>query len=89
MTKRGSLAGFAAKKDPQPAMGTPATASHAVADADAAAAPDKRRGQTLRLSVEAWRQLKRLAVDQDKPAHDLLVEAVNSLFSKHGLPPIA
>ena len=50
---------------------------------------DKRRGQTLRLSVEAWKQLKRLAVDEERTSHDLLLEAVNRLFQDRGLPPVA
>jgi hypothetical protein len=49
----------------------------------------KRRGQTLRLTPAAWRQLKYMAIDTGKPAHELLVEAVNDLFRKHGKPPIA
>jgi hypothetical protein len=49
----------------------------------------ERRGQTLRLSIEAWRQLKIMAVEEGKPAHDLLVSAVNDFFVKHGKPPIA
>jgi hypothetical protein len=49
----------------------------------------KKRGQTLRLTPAAWRQLKYLAIDTGRPAHDLLVEAVNDLFRKHGKPPIA
>ena len=90
MMKRASLAGFAAKKDPPASVtATEPTSTDAAPAADAAAAPERRRGQTLRLSTEAWRQLKRLAVEEDKPAHDLLVQAVNALFLKHGLPPIA
>ena len=90
MVKRGSLAGFASRKEPA----SPAAVAEALATSEApitghAPSPDRRRGQTLRLSIEAWRQLKRLAVEEDKPAHDLLVEAVNALFTKHNLPPIA
>lgn len=47
------------------------------------------KGQTLRLNREAWRQLRYLATDQDRAAHDLLIEAVNDLFEKYGKPPIA
>lgn len=47
------------------------------------------RGQTLRLNEDAWAQLKYLAIDQRRPAHALLVEAVNELFKKYGKPPIA
>lgn len=49
----------------------------------------QRRGQTLRLTPDAWRQLKVMAAEQDRRAHDLLLEAVNDLFQKHGRPPIA
>lgn len=50
---------------------------------------DTRKGQTLRLSVEAWRQLKIMAAEETRPVHDMLVEAVNDLFRKQGKPPIA
>jgi hypothetical protein len=56
---------------------------------DAAGGDQQRKGQTLRLSVAAWRQLKYLSIDRSKTAHDLLVEAVNDLFVKYGKPPIA
>jgi hypothetical protein len=49
----------------------------------------KRKGQTLRLTEGAWKQLKHLATDLGKPVHDLLIEAVNDLFKKYGKPPIA
>jgi len=49
----------------------------------------EKRGQTLRLAPEAWRQLKLLAVEREVPSHALLIEAVNDLFRKHGKPPIA
>ena len=50
---------------------------------------DTRRGQTLRLNVAAWKALKRLALDEEKVSHALLLEAVNLLFSDRGLPPLA
>lgn len=50
---------------------------------------DDRIGQTLRLPSGAHKQLKHLATDLEKPVHDLLIEAVNDLFSKYGKPPIA
>jgi hypothetical protein len=58
-------------------------------EAAQAAGDRRRKGQTLRLPVAAWRQLKHLSVDCGKPAHALLVEAVNDLFKRHGKPPIA
>ena len=50
---------------------------------------EKRIGQTLRLPKGAHKQLKQLALDLDKPMHDVLIEAVNDLFTKYGKPPIA
>jgi hypothetical protein len=41
------------------------------------------------LNIDAWRQLKRLAIDKDKPVSELQCEAINLLFAKHGLPQIA
>lgn len=54
-----------------------------------AVSDDKRRGQTLRLTVDAWKQLKMLAVNEEKTAHELLLEGVNLLFRDRGLPPVA
>jgi hypothetical protein len=50
---------------------------------------ETRRGQTLRLTVAAWKQLKRLAIDEEKTSHDLLIEALNDLFRSRRLPPTA
>jgi hypothetical protein len=51
-------------------------------------ASDGRRGQTLRLDVENWKRLKKLAVDEETTAHALMIEALNLLFKDRGLPPI-
>ncbi|WP_424140001.1 HNH endonuclease [Roseomonas chloroacetimidivorans] len=47
------------------------------------------RGITLRLPPDAHSRLKRLAAAPKVPVHDLLLEAVNDLFRKNDLPPIA
>jgi hypothetical protein len=60
-----------------------------VASESAPAAPEKPRGQTLRLNIPAWEQLKILSAKERKTAHDLLLEAVNLLFKERGLPPLA
>ena len=52
-------------------------------------APTRRHGQTLRLNTEAWKTLKRLAVEEEKTAHDLIIEAVNMLFIQRRQPPVA
>lgn len=66
---------------------SPAIASSSSAKEDSK--KDDRIGQTLRLPAGAHKQLKHLATDLEKPVHDLLIEAVNDLFSKYGKPPIA
>ena len=38
---------------------------------------------------EVSRQIKKIGLDQDKTMQDLLQEALNDLFSKYDLPPIA
>ena len=38
---------------------------------------------------EVSRQLKKMALDQDKTVQELVREALNDLFHKHDLPPIA
>lgn len=48
----------------------------------------ERRGQTLRLPVDQWRRLKVLAIDEGRTSHDLMLEALNMLFSSKGLPPL-
>ena len=48
-----------------------------------------RRGQTLRLEPEAWRQLKMLAIEQGTTSHDLLIQAVNLMFDHYNRPTIA
>jgi hypothetical protein len=76
---RGSLHGFTKKK---PTVAEPANTT-------VAPKSERIRGQTLRLTEDAWRQLKILSIDKGTPAHDLLIEAVNLLFEKHGKPQIA
>jgi hypothetical protein len=83
MAKRATLTDFAAKKpgsEPE---------AEAAPVASTTAAKDDRKGQTLRLTPAAWRQLKMLAMDRGATSHALLLEAVNDLFRKNDLPPIA
>jgi hypothetical protein len=50
---------------------------------------ERRKGLTLRLNRAAWRQLRQLALDDERSAHDLLIEALNDFFKKRGKPPAA
>ena len=77
MAKRAKLSKFTADK--AKALEAPAKAK----------ADEAIKGQTLRLNMDAWRQLKLMAIDRALPAHDLLIEAVNDYFAKHGKPPLA
>jgi hypothetical protein len=53
------------------------------------AVPKSYKAALTKLNIEAWRQLKRLAIDKDKPVSELQCKAINLLFAKHGLPQIA
>jgi hypothetical protein len=50
---------------------------------------DDRRRVTLRLTEDAWKQLKIMSIEEGCVAHKLLIEAVNDLFTKRGKLPIA
>ena len=52
-------------------------------------ATDQRRGQTLRLDLDSWKVLKKLAVDEETTSHALLIEALNMLLRDRGLPPVS
>jgi len=85
--KRGSLSDFTATKASAAApVQTPASAPPA---APAVEEEEPRKGQTIRLTVDAWRQLKLLAFEQARPMHSLILEALNDFFQKHGRPPLA
>jgi hypothetical protein len=49
----------------------------------------KQRIVAMRLRQDAWKQVKIAAVERGTTAHDLMVEALNDWFTKHGKPPIA
>lgn len=56
------------------------------------AVPPSREGKkpvTGFFSPETSRQIKKLGLDRDKTMQDLLQEALNDLFRKYDLPPIA
>jgi hypothetical protein len=56
------------------------------------AVPPSREGKkpvTGFFTPEISRQIKKLGLDQDKTMQDLLQEALNDLFRKYDLPPIA
>ena len=68
---------------PEPPAQTPAQSSYT---------PPSRvgkRGVVTRLSPEAHRSLKLLAIDLDRPVQSLMVEAVNELFAKYRRPTVA
>ncbi len=72
--ERGKLAGFAAKK---PGAGK-------AAPAPAKADPSVTKAMTIRLNLDAWRQLRLMAFDDGRPAHALLIDALNAYFEKRG-----
>lgn len=74
--QRGKLARFAATKGAE----TPAAGPLPVAPATEAGA---RRGMTLRLDPTTWRRLKLAAIDQGRPAHDIVTEALVAVLNRH------
>ena len=59
--------------------------------ADAGRSPSRRgrKAVTIYLDTAAHRQLRLLAVEQGRSGQDLVVEAINDLFGKHGKARIA
>ena len=54
--------------------------------------PPSRRGKKrleVWVSPEARKQLKLIAVEEDKSQDRVMADALNMLFAKHGIPPIA
>ena len=54
--------------------------------------PPSRRGKKrleVWVSPEARKQLKLIAVEEDKSQDRMMADALNLLFAKHGIPPIA
>jgi hypothetical protein len=49
----------------------------------------KERTVAMRVRQDAWKQVKIAAVERGTTAHDLMTEALNDWFTKHGKPPIA
>jgi hypothetical protein len=73
------------------------TAPSAAAVRDALSSPrypkastrEGKRVVTAYLDPEAFRQLKRIAADEDRQQQDLLLEGINAVFEKRGLSRIA
>jgi hypothetical protein len=92
MSKRGSLSDFAAKK---PAADLPAPVPGDKPDDVAPREKAKRISIAIRLNPQAWRQLHQLTLELGEQRdtrlhqHDLLIEALNDLFTKYRKPPIA
>lgn len=105
MSKRPNLAAALHDAGARPAQGqTPAAALALVESAEAVAvdavpaskavtsrAPSRagQRAVTLYVKPEAHKQLRLLAVDAGSSVQDLMTEALNDLFRKHGRTLIA
>ena len=91
-------AGHAFSRPPQPAKPSldipqvTAAAATARRPAPSSTVPPSRVGKkpvTAFFDPEVSRQIKKIGLDQDKTMQDLLQEAINDLFRKYDLPPIA
>src|SRR5271155_3658327 len=88
-------AGHAFSRPPQaakPTLGELQPAAAPRRPASPTAVPPSRVGKkpvTAFFDPEVSRQIKKIGLDQDKTMQDLLQEALNDLFRKYDLPPIA
>ena|ERR1700722_5009249 len=90
-------AGHSFSRPPQPAKARledlqAATAAVVRRPVPPSPVPPSRVGKkpvTAFFDPEVSRQIKKLGLDQDKTMQDLLQEALNDLFRKYNLPPIA
>ncbi|MDY8111173.1 ribbon-helix-helix domain-containing protein [Fulvimarina sp. 2208YS6-2-32] len=84
MTKRPSLADRARK---------PSKAEETTAASKQVEAPKRARREyrsiLAKVDDKTHAQLRIMGIEQDQPVGDLLVEALNLLFEKHGKPQIA
>ena len=82
---RSSLADALKPRQPAPAPAAAAPETHAHL------APSRRgrKAVTMYLDPAAHRQLRMLGLETDRSGQDLLVEALNDLFQKHGKARIA
>ena len=87
--KRGDLATalkqFSARPEPMPARSEPDTSSRSNRT------PGRRGKRCIAAYFDpaASKQLKQLALEKDSSVQELLREAINDLFIKHRVPPIA
>jgi DNA-binding protein YbaB len=51
--------------------------------------PDGRKGILVRATPEAWKELKRVAIDEERTLQDVMTEAINDVLKKYGKPPVA
>jgi DNA-binding protein YbaB len=51
--------------------------------------PDGRKGILVRATPEAWKELKRVAIDEERTLQDVMTEAINDVLKKYGEPPVA
>lgn len=89
MAKRASLANLSDRLASKPGATPEPMAEEKPRRERADRQPDGRKGVPLRMSVASWKQLRRLGADREATLQDLLTEAVNDLFVKYDLPPIA
>src|SRR3954453_10483469 len=77
-----------AEATPQPVAGPPEALQPAAKPARTSV-PNGAKSLTFYPSKDAWLQLRMLSGRLDRPAQDLLLDALNALFRDHGLPTIS
>jgi DNA-binding protein YbaB len=51
--------------------------------------PDGRKGILVRATPAAWKELKRVAIDEERTLQDVMTEAINDVLRKYGKSPVA
>lgn len=63
--------------------------SNARAGAKTKAPKKTTKGILVRINVEGWRELRKLAAANDETMQGVMIEAVNSYLRENGHPPVA
>ncbi len=74
---------------PRPARATPSPQSRSAAAEAEKARREGKRVITVAVNSEAHKQIKQLALDEDRQVRELVIEAINLLFQSRGKTRLA
>src|SRR5689334_11472068 len=74
---------------PMPPISPPEDDEPRIRPEEEGAGTGRRKGVLVRISPEAWKALKLIALDREITLQDLMTEAINDVLAKHSKPPVA